>query len=158
MLNAIVRKVAVGVASAGLVIAPVATAASAATAAEPQATKYSYSKPGKPGKYHGKVVTRTHLKLAKSVGKKGQRNWAFIRVTSGAGKPSGRIILLVNGKVYGTAVVRNGVARLPFGKNLPAGKTYRVTAVFAGSGKFKDSSDTAYYTVVKKKGHKPRRR
>jgi hypothetical protein len=149
MPKSILRKAAVAVATAGLVIVP---AAGAATAAQPQAQAVAHY----PG-YYGKAETKADLKLSRSVGKQGQLNVARIKVSSGSGAPKGRVKRVVKGiGVIGTAVVRNGVATIRFGKALSAKRTYQIQAVFVGNKTFRGSSDTANYTVMKKQ--KPRHR
>jgi hypothetical protein len=121
-------------------------------AAQPQAAQAVASYPG----YYGKAETKADLKVSRSVGKQGQLNVARVNISSGAGAPSGRVRLVIKGMgVVGTAVVRNGVATIRFGKALSAKRTYHIAAVFVGNKTFRTSVDTAHYTVMKKP--KPRR-
>ena len=150
MSNNMLRKTAVALAAAGLLFVPVSTSAAAA---EPQAVQSSYAYPG----YYGKVITKTSVKLNRSVVKEGQHNVARITVASGSIPPSGRVHLVVKGiGSVGSAVVRNGVATIRFGKALSGKRTYRVKAVFVGNKTFRGSGDTADFTVIKHR--KPHRR
>ena len=149
MMSKIVRAAAAAAAAAALALAP----SMSATAAEPQLVQASHAKPG----YNGKAVTKTSLKLIRTVGRQGHWTAGRITVSSGSGAPSGRIFLVVKGKgVVGVAKVRNGVATVSFGKKLKGNRTYEVTAIFVGDKNFRGSTDSAHYTVVKKR-HKPRR-
>jgi hypothetical protein len=98
--------------------------------------------------YPSSVSTTTSLRLARNVGTYGSANTAFIRVSSGAGTPGGRVGLRV-GSYYRSLVLSGGSAAANLPRNLPARHTYVVSASYQGRGCFRPSSDSAFYTVYR---------
>lgn len=101
--------------------------------------------------------TTTELTLEKSTIQPGESNTAYARVTSTSGQPQGTVTFRISGG-GGTATVPlvDGVATWEMPTDgLRAGKTYKVTARYNGTGAssgvdggFQSSEDTAYLTVA----------
>ncbi len=137
MLKKILGRSAGGTAIAGLVLsaAPIAAAPQIAQMACP---------------YPDGVATSTSMTLTRPIAGFGARSYAKIRVSSGAGTPSGEVDLVIDGRNRGTYTLNNGATnpRLPL---LTSRRTHVVTAVFVESCEYKSSEATKYYTVTKAK-------
>jgi hypothetical protein len=97
----------------------------------------------RPG-YPASVATVTKLSVPRLVRAR-QNIRAKVTVISGAGRPSGRVALSVGGRSYGLTL-HGGTASKSLGR-LGAGRTYRITASYGGSGCWKPSSAAGSITV-----------
>ncbi len=104
-----------------------------------------------PAGYAAPIATTTDLSLSRTVGEYGSVNNAKVRVSSGAGTPSGSVRISVGGSAsYTVSLNGNGVAQQKLPRNLPAGSTYKVTASYAGQGNCQASGPVSkFYTVVR---------
>ena len=99
--------------------------------------------------YPASVATYTTVRVPPLVSSR-TRVTASVTVTSGAGKPSGKVHLSVSGRSY-NLTLHNGRARQSLGR-FAGGHTYTVSASYGGSGCWKPSSDTASLTVMRRGG------
>ena len=103
--------------------------------------------------YPPSVVTSTDLTLQHDTVQEGQSNKAYAKVSSGSGTPTGTVTFTVAGHQSTVALKPNGTATFNMPTDLAPGKTYKVAAHYNGDGVYKESSDTAYVTVEKKRGN-----
>ncbi len=104
--------------------------------------------------YPSSVQTTTSLHLARSIARYGSGNTASVRVSSDAGRPTGRVSVFVGGGPSFSVRLHSGHASVRLPRNLPANHTYTVAAVYAGSGCYAGSaSSPKFYTVVRSHAH-----
>ncbi len=127
-------------------IGSVSTLALVAVAAPASAASIC-SNPG----YPAPVATSTSLSLTRTVGQYGAVNVASVRVSSGAGTPTGTVRITVsNGASYQASLDRSGFAQRQLPRGLTAQHTYKVSARYDGQGSCRPSGPVSkYYTVVK---------
>jgi hypothetical protein len=137
MISSILRRTLAGTAATGVAVslAVVGVGTPAASAAGQCNSGYPSS-----------VSTSTSLTLAKTVGAYGETNRASVRVSSGAGTPTGRVTVTVGGASYSMAL-SGGRASHSLPRTLAAQRTHAVTARYTASSCYKGSSATKYYTV-----------
>jgi LPXTG-motif cell wall-anchored protein len=126
-LNA--KAVAALVAVVGLALAPLG--ASTATA-----------QPYPPG-----AVTNAELTLEKNTVRPGEANTAYVRVTSDAGTPKGRVTFKVTGYQRVVVPLVDGEASYEMPRDMEAGKRYKVTARYNGTPVYRPSGDAEWVTV-----------
>jgi hypothetical protein len=141
MLKKATIKATVGTAAASLLFLPGATMV-ATTPIAPMACNYPDS-----------VNTVTQIRLQKPVMRRGQKNFALVRVTNADGpqSPKGKVtfrIKKVSSKTKG--LNRKGKAKFNIKRNLRPG-TYKVIAKFQGTCKFRNSKDVAFLTVQRRR-------
>lgn len=106
----------------------------------------------KADRYPNSVATVTHLNLQRNIAQYGAITRARVRVTDGglAGTPHGTITLRVFGHVQ-TKRLFDGRAVFTLPRRLPAQATYTVRANYRApaESRYRNSSDSASYTVVK---------
>jgi hypothetical protein len=136
MIKKVLGKAIAGTMTAGLLMVPVAGTVA------PQVANVACN-------YPDTVATSLKLSVDKSFQRQGERNYARIRVRSGAGTPQGLVTFRVRGVKVDTDRLENGRATF---KIPTVGKrgTFKVAAQFYGRCEFRNSSDIAYVTVVKK--------
>ena len=102
-----------------------------------------------PAGYAAPIATTTSLSLDRSVAAYGFVNVASIRVSSGAGTPSGTVRTSVAGVTRTDTLDHRGTTQRELPRRLEAGHTYKVTTSYAGSGSCQPSGPVSkYYTVV----------
>jgi hypothetical protein len=138
MIKKVLTKAVAGTAAAGLLMLP------AVGTVAPQIANVACQ-------YPDSVSTSMNIDVAKSVVRQGEKNSATIVVRSGAGVPKGNVTFEIQGvnKVRNKNLV-NGRATFDI-PQLKAGRTYGIDSQFRGSCQYRNSSDTAYVTVVKKR-------
>jgi hypothetical protein len=139
MIKKVLAKTIAGTATAGLMLVPVTGTIA------PQISTVACA-------YPDTVATTTNIKVAKSFQRQGQRNVATVTVRSGAGKPKGTVSFRVHTGRTHKAQLRNGRATFRIPTWLKAGRTYGIGARFSGACQFRDSRDTAFVTVFRKRG------
>ena len=103
-----------------------------------------------PAGYAAPIATTTSLSLDRSVAAYGFVNVASIRVSSGAGTPSGTVRTSVAGVTRTDALDHRGTTQRELPRRLEAGHTYKVTTSYAGDGSCQPSGPVSkYYTVVR---------
>lgn len=106
-----------------------------------------------PSGYAAPIATATGLSLARTVVQYGSVDVATVTVSSGAGTPSGTVHLGVsNGASYRLTLDRHGAARHALPRELPAQRTYTVTASYDGSGSCLGSGPVRKYVTVVRAG------
>lgn len=106
-----------------------------------------------PSGYAAPIATTTGLSLARTVVQYGSVDVATVTVSSGAGTPSGTVHLGVsNGASYRLTLDRHGAARHALPRELPAQRTYTVTASYDGSGSCLGSGPVRKYVTVVRAG------
>jgi len=106
-----------------------------------------------PSGYAAPIATTTSLTLARSVMRYGSVDLATVKVSSGAGTPSGSVRLDVsNGASYHLTLDRHGAARHALPRTLPAQRTYAVTASYDGQGSCQASGPARKYVTVVRTG------
>lgn len=103
--------------------------------------------------YPPSVVTSTELTLDKTTVNQGESNTAHVKVSSGAGTPTGTVTFKVAGRQATVTLGPDGTASWDLPTDLPPGATYNVTARYNGAGVYKPSSDSARVTVENKRGN-----
>jgi len=102
-----------------------------------------------PSGYAAPIATTTSLSLARSVVEFGSADVATVKVSSGAGTPSGSVRLGVSdGSSYRLTLDRRGSARHELPRRLPAQRTYAVTASYDGRGSCQASGPVRKYVTV----------
>ncbi len=102
-----------------------------------------------PSGYAAPIATTTSLSLARSVMEYGSVDVATVKVSSGAGTPSGSVRLGVsNGSSYRLTLDRRGSARHELPRRLAAQRTYAVTASYDGRGSCQASGPVRKYVTV----------
>ena len=102
-----------------------------------------------PSGYAAPIATTTGLSLARSVMEYGSVDVATVKVSSGAGTPSGSVRLGVSdGSSYRLTLDRRGTARQELPRRLPAQRTYAVTASYDGRGSCQASGPVRKYVTV----------
>jgi LPXTG-motif cell wall-anchored protein len=99
--------------------------------------------------YPPDAVTTTDLRLEKNRMRAGESNTAYVRVTSGAGTPQGRVTFQVSGYQPVTRPLVNGEASYELPGDLKGGRTYQVTARYNGQPAYKPSRDSERLTVYR---------
>lgn len=140
MIKKVFGKAIAGTATAGLMLVPVAGTVA------PQVANVACT-------YPDTVATSVKLSVDKSFQRQGEKNYARVKVRSGAGTPQGVVTFRVRGVKVDTDRLWHGRAtfRIPTAKS---GSTFKVSAHFYGNCEFRNSTDIAYVTVVKKKGRR----
>jgi LPXTG-motif cell wall-anchored protein len=98
--------------------------------------------------YPAGAVTNTDLTLEKNTVSPGEANTAYVRVTSDAGTPEGRVTFKVTGHQAQTVPLVNGEASYEMPRDLEAGKRYRVTARYNGTPVYRPSNDAEWVKVT----------
>jgi hypothetical protein len=107
-----------------------------------------------PRGYAAPVVTTTTLSLGRSLAEYGYLNVATIRVSSGAGTPSGTVRTSVAGVTRTDVLDRRGATQRELPRRLEAGHTYSVTTSYGGNGSCQASGPSRrFYTVVRARTH-----
>ncbi len=102
-----------------------------------------------PAGYAAPIATTTSLTLSRSVQQAGSTNVAKIRVSSGAGTPSGTVQLSVSdGSSYTLPLNGGGIAQQALPRTLRPSKTYTVTASYDGQGTCRPSGPVSKYVSV----------
>jgi len=103
-----------------------------------------------PAGYAAPIATTTSLSLDRSVAEYGFVNVATIRVSSGAGTPSGTVRTSVAGVTRTDALDHRGATQRELPRRLEAGHSYSVTTSYDGQGSCQASGPVRkYYTVVR---------
>ena len=103
-----------------------------------------------PAGYSAPIATNTNLSLNRSMAEYGFVNVATIRVSSGAGTPSGTVRTTVAGVSRTDELDHRGATQRELPRRLEAGHTYRVSTSYAGNGSCQASGPVSkYYTVVR---------
>jgi len=140
------KKSGTSAAAVGAVLALAATTTPGTVTAAPSFTNVACT-----AGYANKVATTTVMSLVRPIQQYGQGNRANVTVTSGAGEPTGTVVISVAGRTWTVPVVDGGATKsLP---RLAAGDTYKIRAHFrpdcADRTEYKGSSATKYLTVRK---------
>jgi hypothetical protein len=107
-----------------------------------------------PATYAAPIATTTKLSLDRSVAEYGFVNLATIRVTSGAGTPSGTVRTTVAGITRTDGLSHLGATLRELPRRLEAGHTYRVSTSYNGNGTCAASGPVSkFYTVVRARTH-----
>jgi LPXTG-motif cell wall-anchored protein len=93
------------------------------------------------------AVTNAELTLEKNTVRPGEANTAYVRVTSDAGTPRGRVTFKVTGYQPVVVPLVDGEASYEMPRDLEAGKRYKVTARYNGTPVYRPSNDTEWVTV-----------
>ena len=102
-----------------------------------------------PAGYAAPIATTTSLTLSRSVQQAGSTNVAKVRVSSGAGTPSGTVHLSVSdGSTYTLSLNGGGLAQQALPRTLRPSKTYTVTASYDGQGTCRPSGPVSKYVTV----------
>jgi hypothetical protein len=136
MLKKILGKAVAGTAAAGLVLVP-----SAVTVA-PQFVNVACQ-------YPDPAATSTSVVLDAVAAPFGTRNRVTVNVSSAGATPRGKVIIRVESLGRFVKTVRGGSATLALPRTLDARNTYTISAKFDGTCRFRNSRDTAQYTVFK---------
>lgn len=100
--------------------------------------------------YAAPIATTTSLSLDRSVAEYGFVNVATIRVSSGAGTPSGTVRTSVAGVTRTDVLDHRGATQRELPRRLEAGHSYSVTTSYDGQGSCQASGPVRkYYTVVR---------
>lgn len=103
-----------------------------------------------PAGYAAPIATTTSLSLDRSVAEYGFVNVATIRVSSGAGTPSGTVRTSVAGVTRTDVLDHRGATQRELPRRLEAGHSYSVTTSYDGQGSCQASGPVRkYYTVVR---------
>jgi LPXTG-motif cell wall-anchored protein len=98
--------------------------------------------------YPAGAVTNAELTLEKSTVRPGESNTAYVRVTSDAGTPKGRVTFKVTGHQSQVVPLVDGEASYEMPTDLQAGKRYKVTARYNGTPVYRPSNDAEWVTVT----------
>jgi LPXTG-motif cell wall-anchored protein len=98
--------------------------------------------------YPAGAVTNAELTLEKNRVSPGEANTAYVRVTSDAGTPKGRVTFKVTGYQRVVVPLVDGEASYEMPRDLEAGKRYKVTARYNGTPVYRPSGDAEWVTVT----------
>jgi LPXTG-motif cell wall-anchored protein len=98
--------------------------------------------------YPAGAVTNAELTLEKNRVSPGEANTAYVRVTSDAGTPKGRVTFKVTGYQAVVVPLVDGEASYEMPRDLEAGKRYKVTARYNGTPVYRPSNDAEWVTVT----------